>query len=430
MITDKSSKDKKKKPSTAPMSPEEMYRTVKKDNTFGIEGYEVPRKYYDFYKRKEELRREGLLKQRAPKHEWPPKDWKTTENGEEVMKKPRRPNFLDDVYKWADSYNGLPKGGDLLQFKQEAIDKAKEKFEKYKPPKKEYRNLRKEFFKNINDKKELKERLEGVISGDANQSNKQDQIQKVKEQMEEDEKKKMTIVEKNKARYTKNNPQWSRCDRVTIVADAEYCGEHVPFYSTFYKDDMDESDKKKQALFFPSIDKTSKFARTTMWKFAKKPYKKRPKHLKADESVVDDEDPIKEAQERKKQYDEEVKERILSGIYERGKAEPNQQNLNFFNTDVSKAYNTVRNKGKVLIKFVPNFKETEDYKNMPHKQIVEEPAPNKYFKTPSEKEERRMKYLKKNPEQRTEEDDEKFKLYVDRRKMDHKVYKPMRTTVY
>ena len=108
----------------------------------------------------------------------------------------------------------------------------------------------------------------------------------------------------------------------------------------------------------------------------------------------------------------------------------NQQNLNFFNTDVSKAYNTVRNKGKVLIKFVPNFKETEDYKNMPHKQIVEEPAPNKYFKTPSEKEERRMKYLKKNPEQRTEEDDEKFKLYVDRRKMDHKVYKPMRTTVY
>ena len=43
MITDKSSKDKKKKPSTALMSPEEMYRTVKKDNTFGIEGYEVPR---------------------------------------------------------------------------------------------------------------------------------------------------------------------------------------------------------------------------------------------------------------------------------------------------------------------------------------------------------------------------------------------------
>ena len=37
---------------------------------------------------------------------------------------------------------------------------------------------------------------------------------------------------------------------------------------------------------------------------------------------------------------------------------------------------------------------------MPHKQFVEEPAPNKYFKTPSEKEERRMKYLKKNPEQR------------------------------
>ena len=67
---------------------------------------------------------------------------------------------------------------------------------------------------------------------------------------------------------------------------------------------------------------------------------------------------------------------------------------------------------------------------MPHKQFVEEPAPNKYFKTPSEKEERRMKYLKKNPEQRSEEDDEKFKLYVDRRKIDKKVYKPLKTAVY
>ena len=117
-------------------------------------------------------------------------------------------------------------------------------------------------------------------------------------------------------------------------------------------------------------------------------------------------------------------------MYEKGKAEPNQQNMNFFNTDISKAYNTVRNRGRVNIKFVPNFKETEDYKNMPHKQFVEEPVPNKYFKTPSEKEERRMKYLKKNPEQRSEEDDEKFKLYVDRRKIDKKVYKPLKTAVY
>ena len=48
-------------------------------------------------------------------------------------------------------------------------------------------------------------------------------------------------------------------------------------------------------------------------------------------------------------------------MYEKGKAEPNQQNMNFFNTDISKAYNTVRNRGRVNIKFVPNFKETEEY---------------------------------------------------------------------
>lgn len=228
---------------------------------------------------------------------------------------------------WANSYNGLPKGGDMLQFKQDAIEKAKERNDKYPMQVKAFRNQRKEFLKNIDDKKELKERLEGVVSGDANQSNKQDQIQKVKEMIEEDEKKKMTTVEKNKARYTKNNPQWPRCDRITIVANAEYCGEQVPFYKTFYKEDIDESDKKKQPLFYPSIEKTSKFARTTMWKFAKKPYKKRPHHLKENESAGDDEDPIKEAQERKKQVDEEQKERILGMMYEKGKAEPNQQNM-------------------------------------------------------------------------------------------------------
>ena len=413
------------------LTPEEVWKTVKKDNTFGIEGYEVPRKYFDFYKRKEEIRRENVMKRRTPKHEWPPSDWKDKDsNGDEIIKKPKRPNFLDDIYKWAESYNGLPKGGDLLQFKQDAIDKANERKDKYPMPVKVYRNARKEFLKNIQDKKELKERLEGVISGDATQSNKQEQIEKVKQQIEEDEKKKLSIVEKNKARYTQNNPQMPRCDRVTVVADAEYCGEQVPFYNTFYKNDMDESDKKKQPLFFHSIEKTSKYKTSSKWKFAKKPYKKRPKHLKENESVGDDEDPIKEAQERKKQYDDELREKILEGIYERGKAEPEKQNMDFFNVDVSKAYNTVRNRGRVPIKFVKNFKETEDYEKMPHKQYVEEPAPNKYFKCPSEKEERRMKYLKKNPDKRTEDDDEKFKLYVDRRKIDKKVYKPMNTTVY
>ena len=85
------------------LTPEEVWKTVKKDNTFGIEGYEVPRKYFDFYKRKEEIRRENVMKRRVPKHEWPPSDWKDKDsNGDEIIKKPKRPNFLDDIYKWAE----------------------------------------------------------------------------------------------------------------------------------------------------------------------------------------------------------------------------------------------------------------------------------------------------------------------------------------
>ena len=411
------------------LTPEEMWNNLKKDNTFGIDGYEVPRKYYDYYDYKERQRRLNALK-KPPKHEWPPKDWKQKDaNGDEIIKKPRRPHFLDDLFKWADSYSGLPKGGDNLSYKQEILDKVKDRMSKYQKTETQPRNLRREFLNNIENKKELKERLEGMIASEANQSHKQELVDKIKEQMEEDEKNKKTLTEKNKERYTKNNPQMSRCDRITVVADAEYCGEQVPFYHTFYGEDEDESERRKKPLCFPTIDKTSKFNRTTMWKFAKRPYRKRPHNLKENEDVEDENDPLKEAQERKKQVDDERRENIINAIYDKAKVE-NKDQGSYFHIKVPEAFEKVNQRGKVFIKFIKNFKETEEYKNMPHKEHVEEPAPNKYFQTPSVKDEKRMKYLKSNPDKRTEDDEEKFKRYVDRRRMDTKMFKPMKTSIY
>ena len=56
-------------------------------------------------------------------------------------------------------------------------------------------------------------------------------------------------IEKDKEKYTKDKPQWPRCDRVSIMSDAEYAGERIPFYNTFKKEG-ENVDKDK--LFFPS----------------------------------------------------------------------------------------------------------------------------------------------------------------------------------
>ena len=47
---------------------------------------------------------------------------------------------------------------------------------------------------------------------------------------------------KNKYR---ERPATSRCDRVTVVADAEYVGEQLPFYNTYHS----EKDEKKDLFF-------------------------------------------------------------------------------------------------------------------------------------------------------------------------------------
>lgn len=416
--------EKKKTKVDYKLTPEEMWKNMKKEDSFGIEGYVVPRKYCDHYKYKEKQRRLAMLN-KPPRHEWPPKEWKQKdEDGNDIIKKPRRPNFLDEVFKWVESFNGLPKGGDYRTYKEDILSKTQERFEKYPPPKKVYRDARREFLKNEKEKKEKKEELEQNAEGDAHNSHKQENLDKVKEQMEEDEKKKMTVSEKNKKKYGKDNPQWPRCDRVTVVADAEYCGEQVPFYNTFKKEDEEE---KRE--FFPHIDKTSKYKRAPKWKFARKPYKKRPKNLKADEEVADEADPIKEAQDRKKEQEKERMDQIMEGMLDKYKVEGKDKNA-FLAGDVNKAYNTVRTHGNIYFKYMKDHKDTiEDYENTPHKIYVQEEGP-KYFATPSAKDERRMKYLKKHPDQRTEDDEEKFKYMVDRRKIDKFISKPMRTTVY
>ena len=57
---------------------------------------------------------------------------------------------------------------------------------------------------------------------------KQGFIEEIQEKIKNEESEKIDPIEKIKTRY-KQNPQTSRCDRVSVVSGAQYLGEAVPF---------------------------------------------------------------------------------------------------------------------------------------------------------------------------------------------------------
>ena len=84
------------------LTPEEMYKINSHQLEYGIEGYNIPRKYNDHHQCVWARKREKILS--SHKHVWPPEDWPRAKDDENVKVKPKRKTFLDDLYKWCYSY--------------------------------------------------------------------------------------------------------------------------------------------------------------------------------------------------------------------------------------------------------------------------------------------------------------------------------------
>ena len=94
------------------LTPEEMWTTIHGTNqNWGIEGYEVPRKYYDYHQVKWAQERKKILD--SHKRVWPPTDWPKDKETDKPVK-PIRKNFIDDYIKWATSFND-PKRSDEIK---------------------------------------------------------------------------------------------------------------------------------------------------------------------------------------------------------------------------------------------------------------------------------------------------------------------------
>ena len=364
------------------LTPEEMYKLDSHQLEIGIEGYQIPRKYNDHHQCVWARKREKILK--SHKHVWPPEDWPRDKDDENIKVKPKRKTFLDDLYKWCYSYYDPQRAEDLIErgvdtkdyVKPRVIDKIRRKnFLENEKRKEEWRKSRPEYF----------EYMESAIED-------------IKQKIQDEEKAKEDPIEKIRRRY-KHNPQTSRCDRVSVVSEAQYLGEQVPFYNT-YVPEGEELDKKK--LFFPSKELT--WRRAPAWKY--------PKDIGPNV-----------------EYQNEEKERLKEKLEEYMNDKDLKKEDLWIN--VSKSFHRVTHHGELPIKFQPIYKvrETEQYQAMLENQPRVYIGPQQYWKMPKETFTRKGQ---KKPNLSSITDDNGNKIYyMDRKKTDKRVYSAgMRKAVY
>ena len=319
------------------LTPEEMFDIISGSHKGGIIEYEVPKQYFDYKRAIWEKKREKILK--SFKGHWPPLDWK--EDKETGKKKPPiRKNFIDESIKLANSFYDKKKAEEIkneLESKNKIIKdiEYKSDFDK----KKNTRDLRKILKERENEKKKIKEQINF--------------IPEYKKNIIEEVKEKFRIIEeeREKNKNKKGKANFSKCDRITIVAEAEFIGEQIPFYNTV-KNKNGEIDKKK--LFYPN----KLYKKNPIWSFGKK--------NKLDKN---------EENQYIKTRNEKLEEKIKNIINKQ------KGDNKYLFCDVSNSYNLVNNRGKLPIIFRKKFKyeETEQYKASRDKYNYDTPAPNSYW---------------------------------------------------
>ena len=365
------------------LTPEQMYEIDSKQLEYGIEGYEVPRKYYDYHQVMWHKKREKILS--SHRHIWPPEDWPRDKDDGKTKLKPKRLTYIDDIYKWCHSYYDPKKARELID--EKGID-----VKEYKPPRKIDKRRRKDFLENEKKKEEWRK------SRPPYPEYKNEAMEAAEEKKKEhEEEMQKDPIKKIRSRY-KERPQTSRCDRVSVLSEAIHVGEQVPFYNT-YVPEGETIDKKK--LFFPSKNFTLK--RFPAWKYPK---------------------PIGPNEEHKKEVEEQEKEKI----------EEYMNNNDLKKEDlwikVREGYHKLTHHGEILMKFAPEFKfqEVDQYKASKENYPTVHIGPQQYWKMP--KENFRKKSAKRSMSTITDDQGNKI-YYMDRKKTDKRVYTAgLRRSVY
>ena len=358
------------------LTPEEMYNLNSKHLDIGLEGYKIPRKYNDHHKCVWERKRAKILTDH--KHIWPPDDWPKSKEDENIKVKPKRKTFLDDLFKWCNSYYSKERAEAVIEAKNlDVKDYVKPLFIDKK--------RRTDFLENEKKKEEWRKSRPAYFEWV------QDTVDAAAEKIKADFDEKVDPIEKIKKRY-REKPQTARCDRVSIVSEAQYLGTYVP--------EGEELDKKK--LFFPSKNFT--WRRAPAWNY--------PKAIGGNE-------------EHKKEIEEQLKEKVDEYMTE------NDLKKEDLWTNVVQGFHKKTHHGELPIKFQPIYKvkETDQYKSMLEQHPPVYIGPQQYWKMPKEKF-TRFKQNKPNLSSITDDNGRKI-YYMDRKKTDKRVYSAgLRKAVY
>ena len=367
------------------ITPEDMWNCIKgTSQNWGIEGYEITKKYYDYRQVKWHQERKRILD--AHKKEWPPQNWPKNKETDK-LEPPKKTTFIDDQIAWANSFNDPKKSEEV---KQNLESRGTFKY----PDKKQYPNLRDKFLKEEKEKKEKFDQLPKI------QPWKENAIEDAKKKIEEDKSKVKTELQKNLEKYPKEKPWWPRADRVTVSSEAQYMGEQVPFYYNNSKDEGD--DKKNKKLFFPK--KESFMHRAPAWAFqGKNPTKLPTDNMKAREDLIRDK--IENLKNSKNLTDKDLQLDIL-GSHEK-----------------------IRRRGRHFFEYKKpyDYANTEQYKSNKEQHPSFSPGPAHYWKMKEIDSNTRPKEV----EEATEVNGKPSKNYfMNHKRTDFRQYKPLRKSIF
>ena len=227
---------------TFTLTPTDMYRIANREDDIGIFGYRPAKKHFDYNEVKWFQKREEILKKH--KANWPPDDWPTDkESG--TKKAPQRKNFIDDVIEWSKSFYDSRRAEEV---KENLASKGRPLLEPGhdKPKQKSETDGRKKFLEREKEREAKRKQMEELPEWKLNA------IDQVKEKIRQ--------MEENKSQPRPLKPNFDKCDRLTVLAEAVYVGESTPFYNTV---DPEKNKGKAAPEFFP--DKKPTLRRYPSW---------------------------------------------------------------------------------------------------------------------------------------------------------------------
>ena len=320
--------------STNTLTPEEVYDIVKGHHKVGIIGYNPPRKYFDYDEAKWLKKREQILK--SHKARWPPDDWPTDkESGEK--KPPKKTNFIDDVVKWSKSFCDPKKAEEI---KENLASRGHPIIEEKQEKKRPKINMRKLFMEHEAEKKKKRKEMEAIPEWRVNA------IEQAKE--------KIKVLEESQKKPKFKKADWSKCDRVNIMADAEFVGETIPFYNT--AEDKKGKEKDQNKLFFPN--KEPVLPRNPSWKIGPR-VRPKPGEVVENQFI--------------KARDELLKEKANRAL-EKSKQDPKE-------FDMLKSYEKVMNRGRLpfVIHKPFEYDKTDQYVSAKNQHPDYGPGPTAYW---------------------------------------------------